>query len=167
MKPEQIPVQVGITSLVGVTTQFPRGNGNYVSTWDQKTQTTYEIVNLSCEDLEDAIRLGMINTSTMLAEVYDTDNENVKVAYVIDERFPKICLTPEWFYNSRHSKKVPILRRKYNVPEGACLCEFDESHEAGIHCSSFHYNEIPGYIVIRGSCCECKKEYRIVKRRNK
>ncbi|AMM44040.1 hypothetical protein FDG95_gp502 [Pectobacterium phage vB_PcaM_CBB] len=165
MTVEQIPVSIGSSSLVGVSSEFPRGHGNYISTFKRSNvATTYEIVNLSYEDLVDAIHKGIIDTNTMEAEVYHI-SETMKVAFVIDKRFPPICLTPEWFYGNRSKVKVDIVRRKYNVPELVCSCEYEDSRNAAIMYNYFSYN-IPDCIDMNGKCIECGTSYRLVRKKN-
>ena len=164
MTVEQIPVSIGSSSLVGVTSEFPRGHGNYISTFQRgNIPITYEIVNLSYEDLEDAIGNGIIDTNTMEAEVYHI-SDTMKVAFVIDKRFPPICLTPEWFYGNRSKVKVDIVRRKYDVPNLVCACEFQDSRNSAIQYNYFNY-EIPDCIDMSGKCMECGTHYRSVRKK--
>lgn len=175
MNSEQIPVQICSASCVGyINDIFPRGYGNYISTYDSNTETLYEIVNLSYEDLEDAISQGIIDTNTIEANVYgsyeSTSWKNkpitIKVAFITDSRFPEVCLTPEWWYGERNKFRVEILRHKYQVPDGVCLCQFEDSREAGIFIGSIGYHQ-EDYHDYKGYCYECKTPYRLVKRRNK
>ncbi|QOI71948.1 hypothetical protein pEaSNUABM47_00493 [Erwinia phage pEa_SNUABM_47] len=156
---EFIPTCISMASLVGISGEFPRGRGNYISTRNYHTGENFSIINLSYEDLDDAKSLGLIG-DTMQAEVYGEGTD--KVAFIIDERFPPICLTPEWWYGSRHHFKIPVLRRKFGVPDGVCLCEFVPSRASAIHFHNYGYSQIPGYIVKNGTCTECKTEVRTV-----
>ena len=173
MQIEKIPVQVSSVSCVGyMNSVFPRGYGNYISTYNNNTSTLYQIVNLSYEDLNDAINNGIIDTDTIEANVYgsfeSTDWNNnpitIKVAYITDSRFPEICLIPEWWYDKRNVFRNEILRKKYQVPEGVCLCEFEDSQKSAIFYSSMSY-AIDGYVDSTGICTECKKLHRIVRKR--
>lgn len=157
---EMIPTDIGVSSLVSVGGTFPRGHGNYISTYDDETGMHYSIVNLSAEDLRDAIAAGLVG-STIKAEVYYHNNS--PVAFIIDERLPTKCLEPEWWYGVRYSQKVEILRRKYSVPEGVCLCEFDSTIETSKNVRSFSYDEVPEHVVTHSECHECGKVFRNVK----
>lgn len=157
---EMISTNINMSSLVCIYSVFPRGNGNYISTIDENG-ITYHIVNLSYEDLEDAKKLGIVDT-TMKAQVYG-DGIN-KVAFIVDERFPEICLSPEWWYDHRHKFRVEILRNKYQVPDGVCMCEFEDSNTSAIFIGSISHS-IKGYTEYKGFCYECNKPYRMVKRR--
>lgn len=169
---QQIPTYISSSSLIGVNSEFPRGHGNYISTYDSKSRTQYQIVNLSYEDLVDAIYKGIIDTTTIEAEVYeDLESKDFncnqiteKVAFIIDKRFPQQCLIPEWWYGYRSKFKVDILRKKYNVPDGVCLCEFEDSKKSGIFYSHMSY-AIDGYVDCTGICCECQKPHRNVRKR--
>lgn len=163
MSVEQIPVSIGSSSLVGVSSEFPRGHGNYISTFNRSSGVVYEIVNLSYEDLEDAIDKGIIDTDTMEAEVYHI-SETIKVAFVIDKRFPEICLTPEWFYGNRSKVKVDIIRHKYKVPDTVCICEYEDSRKAAIFYHNISYT-MQGYIDKYGRCMECGTHYRLVRKK--
>ncbi|SOK58744.1 hypothetical protein [Yersinia phage fHe-Yen9-04] len=156
---EMISTSISFSSLVGISGEFPRGRGNYISTRNDSTGENFSIINLSYEDLEDAKKLGIIG-DTMQAEVYGEGTD--KVAFIIDERFPTICLTPEWWYGSRHQYKIQILRRKYGVPDGVCLCEFVPSRNSAIHINHYGYSQIPGFIVKDGTCTECGNSSRSV-----
>ncbi len=152
-----IPTSIGSCSCIGVNTVFPRGHGNYISTINSDGER-FEIVNLSYEDLEDAINLGLVDKE-MEADVYKvideeyTEDEEVRyVAFVTDKRFPEKCLTPEWFYNNRNYFAVEILRKKYNIKNDVCLCEDSSLHARTISWCVLGRN---GYK--KGNCYQCKK----------
>lgn len=174
MKTELIKYNPYSTSCVGVMSEFPRGHGNYMSVVDREKNIEYEIVNLSREDLTDAVERGIIDTDTILADVYgsfetkDWDGNTIitKVAFIVDERFPEICLRPEWWYDHRNKFRIEILRKKYKVPDGVCLCEFEDSRNAGIFFGSYSYR-IEGYVDREGHCYECGTHYRSVLRKQK
>lgn len=174
MNTELIKYNSYSTSCVGIMSEFPRGHGNYMSLVDREKNIEYEIVNLSREDLTDAVERGIIDTDTIKAEVYgefQTKDWNgnpitTKVAFIVDERFPEICLQPEWWYDHRHVFRIEILRKKYQVPDGVCLCQFEDSREAGIFIGSIGYHQ-EDYNDYKGYCYECKTPYRMVKRRKK
>ena len=63
-----IPTSIGSCSTISVYEVFPRGHGNYITTINSEGEK-FAIVNLSCEDLEDAINLGLIDDK-MEADVY-------------------------------------------------------------------------------------------------
>ncbi len=157
----QIPVSICSASLVGVGGTYPRGHGNYISTRCNKTGTIYSIVNLSYEDLTDAIRLGVITDDTIEADIYDA-GDKLKVAFVTDKRLPAKCLEPEWWYNERSQFRSAITRKKYNISEDICLCEHPAAVSAAVHFGRYNYNEVPGSVVKYGKCIECQKEYRTV-----
>jgi hypothetical protein len=151
---EMIPTQAWGVSSVGVTSEYPRGSGNYMSVKSGSGQPKYDIVNLSYEDMEDAKRLGIIGDD-MQADVYYV-NENARVAFVTDPRLPAKCLKPEWFYENRNKFRVEILRKKYGTPNGVCLCDHPESIDAGIFYSQTSFDN--GVVTRKiGRCTECQK----------
>ena len=152
-----IPTSVCSCSCIGVNTVFPRGHGNYITTINSDGER-FEIVNLSYEDLEDAINLGLVDKE-IEADVYQVvdeecieDEEARYVAFVTDKRLPKKCLTPEWFYNDRNYFAVEILRKKYNIKNDACLCE-----DSSLHGSTIFWNVLGRNGYKKGNCRQCKK----------
>lgn len=156
----KVPTKILSWSCVGFTGEFPRGYGNYITTVnDQKER--FAIVNLSHEDLEDAIKLGLIGDD-MEADVYAVPNvsnepfERINfVAFITDPRLPEKCLAPEHWYNSASLFDVEILKKKYSIPKSQCLCENESLHNHTIFWTVFSRIEN----VKKGKCRECNKAF--------
>lgn len=155
-----IPTNIASWSCIGVNGEFPRGYGNYITTFN-KEKEKFAIVNLSYEDLEDAIKLGLIGDE-MEADVYLVSEENYSehekvryVAFITDKRFPEKCLTPEWWYNGAGNFDVEILKKKYNILDTECLCENKELHGHTIFWSALDYQNN----VKKGKCRQCNKSF--------
>lgn len=116
----QIPTAIGSTSLVGVSGEYPRGFGNYISLYDKNSKEEYFVVNLSYEDLEDAIKLGIVG-DTIEADIYECEGE--KVAFITDTRLPEKARSPRWWYSYRSYAKEAILRKEFNIYTDECLCK--------------------------------------------
>lgn len=116
----QIPTTIWSTSLVRVKGDFPRGYGNYISLYDESKKEEYLVVNLSYEDLKDAIRLGIVG-DTIEADVYDFDGQ--KVAFITDIRLPEKARSPRWWYSYRGLAKEAIFRKELNIYTDECLCK--------------------------------------------
>lgn len=93
----KVPTKILSWSCVGFSGEFPRGYGNYITTInDQKER--FAIVNLSYEDLEDAIKLGLVGDE-IEADVYTVLNVSDEpfgrinfVAFITDPRLPQNVL---------------------------------------------------------------------------
>jgi len=155
-----IPTSIGSCSTISVYEVFPRGHGNYITTINSEGEK-FAIVNLSCEDLEDAINLGLIDDE-MEADVYLVAEENYSehekiryVAFITDKRLPEKCLTPEWWYHGAHNFSTEILKKKYNILDTECLCENKELHRHTIFWGSLDYQNN----LKKGKCRQCNKQF--------
>lgn len=129
---EDIPTGILSTSLVGIQGTYPRGRGNYTTTGS--ATIVYVIVNVSGEDLKDAIRQQDIG-KTMKAVVYQTAESAVKVAFVTDERLPVKARSFRCWRHVPDNIAVHILRTLYNTPDRVCICEdpLSETDACEIH----------------------------------
>jgi len=125
-----IPTKIAFQSCVGTIAEFPRGCGNYIATVASNGDT-YVIINLSAEDLNDLIAKEYITNNQMKAIVYK-QSDNTYMAYVIDDRIPKECLTPFWIYNCDTAVVNQFIRDFHKVPVGTCLCEYEPSKKWAI-----------------------------------
>lgn len=156
----KVPTKFLSWSCVGVNGEFPRGYGNYITTINDKKER-FAIVNLSYEDLEDAIKLGLVGDE-IEADVYtvlDVSDEPFGrinfVAFITDPRLPQKCLEPEYWYNSASLFDVEILKKKYNIPENECLCENQSLRKHTVFWSAYSYVEH----VKKGKCRQCDKAF--------
>ncbi len=154
MKTMMIPTKIAYHSCIGTSSTFPRGKGNYMGTTDN--QNTYVIMNLSAEDLEDLISLKLIDDKQMEAIVYTLDTYKF-MAYIIDKRIPKECLTPFWTYECNNDVVNQFIRDFHNVPTDKCICEIDVTRKwaGSAIISSQTYSKY--------KCRECKTETFITK----
>lgn len=147
---KMIPTKRFSSSCVGISGQFPRGHGNYISVHNSKQR--FIIVNVSGEDLFDAIQLGLIN-QTMEADVYPTENYDEFIAFVTDNRLPTKAKDALHWYGVPKMCQVAIIRKKFETREGYCICELFSSMLTAIQ---FTY-------VSRakrcGTCIECGSKY--------
>ena len=151
----KVPVKVISQSCAGVGGEFPRGYGNHMATISENGQV-FAIVNLSNEDLEDAIKLGLVGYE-IEADVYGEPSGTAKyVAFITDSRLPEKCLTPEKWYNSALLFAPEILRKKYNIPEDECICADEKLRNHTVSWRSFNHKEN----TKTGQCYQCKTEHK-------
>lgn len=149
-----IPTQIYSSSCVGISGTFPRGHGNYISTRNSKER--FIIVNLSSEDLIDAIEMGLVN-STMEADVYPTQQFDEFVAYITDERLPSKAKEPLHWYNVPKECQVPIIRKRFSVPDSMCICEPLRSFFSAVFFHSTSRSKR------QGTCRQCHSKYVITR----
>lgn len=149
-----IPTKMFTSSCVGVSGEFPRGHGNYISVHNSKHR--FVIVNVSGEDLIDAISLGLIN-QTMEADVYPTGRDDEFIAFVTDSRLPNKAKDALHFYGVPKNCKVAIIRKKFNTRDGYCVCE---SFSSMLNAIEFiHVSRA----VREGHCIQCNSKYTILR----
>ena len=146
-----IPVTVQSISCVGVESTFPRGHGNYMSIVDESVNMVYQIVNLSHEDLQDLIEKKYIGDK-IAAHIFKTATPCLCLAYIVDERIPKECLTPLWFYGVDNTSVVNFMRSFHKVPVGTCICKGDKSKDWAL----FNYRS--SRTLSHNQCRECGDE---------
>lgn len=152
---EDVSTKIAMMSLVGIHGEYPRGRGNYISTGDgMQKEGTWIIVNVSGEDLEDAVRLGVVG-KTMKAKVWRGPG-HWNVAYVIDERLPGKARSCWHFYNMPSMVAVKVMREVGQVAEGTCICNTEQFMTRALFGGRYSYTP-NGYIRI-GKCGECKQE---------
>ncbi len=157
---EDISTSVLRMSLMGVYGEYPRGRGNYITVGEgdeENMENMFAVINVSCEDLEDAVALGLIG-ATMKAKVWRTPGRT-SVAYVIDERLDSRARSCWYFYKCPPITAVAVMREVAQVPEGTCICAVPQFRRLALHGTHSYLRE-NGEITV-GDCRECGESRRV------
>lgn len=145
-------------SLVGVMSSYPRGNGNYMRVSYQDREAL--IMNLSYEDLKDAIEVGDIDGPIVKCKIFE--HKGRFAIYVIDERFPEICLKPFWRYGINGEFFERIIREMFNYSKEGCLFDnYSEEELSSIlkNLSCYYDYSVEDYVTHRYTCPCCDKPH--------
>lgn len=154
----KISTKISSFSCVGVKGDFPRGFGNYIGLKSPNKKKNHpfldsiSVINLSYEDLEDAIKLGLVG-KTIEADVYTTENGKL-VAFVTDTRLPEKARSPRWWYENRFQFAESVIRKEFGLMDDSiCVCESgNEKAENAIFTMTYSSNKEKKYV-----CMCCKK----------